>query len=62
MAARLKAIAFEVFKREHWPGELSANCANYTDGGSCHDQGIEPCTSCATYGRLVEEFEVIGVG
>ena len=51
---QLKSHLFEVFKSGHWPAGLEENRC------SCLEQ--EPCISCATYDRLVKEFQTIPVG
>jgi hypothetical protein len=61
----LKSIAFDLHLSIHKPAGTDLNvCAHYDQHqGACLDQdGVIPCPSCATYGRLVEEFQAIPVG
>jgi hypothetical protein len=60
----LKADLFDMYKAERWPAELEEDyCANYSEKeGSCLEQDIEPCASCATYDRLAKEFQGLPVG
>jgi hypothetical protein len=60
--SRLKDLAFEMYKLSNWPAQLGEECASYTHDGSCVERGIDPCLSCATFDRLVEEFQAIPVG
>jgi hypothetical protein len=60
-----KSQLFDLYKRDHWPSDIEELvCPNGADGG-CHVKGKtrdEMCPSCATYDRLIAEFNAIPVG
>ena len=63
-AKQLKSMAFELYKEENWPAGVDQEvCDNYHKGDDiCSHQGTALCESCATYTRLVEEFQAVPVG